>query len=66
MPESTCGLSGICCIFVALINLYDSNILHTVRKNKYMLGLKKYLIVEFYYSILRRDWRISTFSPTCY
>ena len=61
MPESTCGLSGICCIFVALINLYDSNILHTMRKNKYMLGLKKYLIVEFYYSILRRDWRISTF-----
>ena len=32
-----------------------------MRKNKYVLGLKKYLIVEFYYSILRRDWRISTF-----
>ena len=26
-----------------------------------LFNLKKYLIVEFYYSVLRRDWRVSTF-----
>lgn len=30
-------------------------------KHKVRLNLKKYLIVDFYYSVLRRDWRISTF-----
>ena len=24
-------------------------------------SLKKYLVIDFYYSVLRRDWRISTF-----
>lgn len=28
---------------------------------KHRLNLKKYLIINFYYSVLRRDWRISTF-----
>ena len=26
-----------------------------------LFNLRKYLIVEFYYSVLRRDWRVSTF-----
>ena len=25
------------------------------------MSVKKYLVIEFYYSVLRRDWRISTF-----
>lgn len=28
---------------------------------KHWLNFKKYLIIDFYYSVLRRDWRISTF-----
>lgn len=30
-------------------------------KQKRNISLKKYLIIDFYYSVLRRDWRISTF-----
>lgn len=30
-------------------------------KQKRNFNLKKYLILDFYYSVLRRDWRISTF-----
>lgn len=28
---------------------------------KHKLNLKRYLLIDFYYSVLRRDWRISTF-----
>lgn len=31
-------------------------------KQKRRISLKKFLVVDFYYSILRRDWRISTFA----
>lgn len=31
-------------------------------KRKRKVNLKKFLVVDFYYSILRRDWRISTFA----
>lgn len=31
-------------------------------KRKRKVSLKKFLVVDFYYSILRRDWRISTFA----
>ena len=30
-------------------------------KQRHKINLKKYLIIDFYYSVLRRDWRISTF-----
>ena len=30
-------------------------------KQKSSVNLKKFLIIDFYYSVLRRDWRISTF-----
>ena len=31
-------------------------------RRKRKVSLKKFLVVDFYYSILRRDWRISTFA----
>lgn len=31
-------------------------------KQRRRISLKKFLVVDFYYSILRRDWRISTFA----
>lgn len=31
-------------------------------KQAHKISLKKYLVTDFYYSILRRDWRITTFA----